>query len=160
MVGSSEVASWSAKKNIPSKNIRGDQIAWVEGNEPGCENIGSLMAHIDEAIMRSAANGQLGNYAINGRTKVSEVAYLCLKFKLTSFQNYDCLSSVEHKRFLKSNGCNKIVWLQTCFRILKKMSCSSIKKVIQVWNDVRVSKWWQNFHFRMEYCFCYFGAVW
>ncbi len=66
-----------SQKNIPSKNIRGDQIAWVEGNEPGCENIGSLMAHIDEAIMRSAANGQLGNYAINGRTKVSEVEYLC-----------------------------------------------------------------------------------
>ncbi|XP_016093507.1 uncharacterized protein egln2 [Sinocyclocheilus grahami] len=63
-----------SQKNIPSKNIRGDQIAWVEGNEPGCENIGSLMAHIDEAIMRSAANGQLGNYIINGRTKVSEVA--------------------------------------------------------------------------------------
>ncbi|XP_016137676.1 egl nine homolog 1-like [Sinocyclocheilus grahami] len=58
-----------SKKNIPSKNIRGDQIAWVEGNEPGCENIGSLMAHIDEAVMRSAANGQLGNYVINGRTK-------------------------------------------------------------------------------------------
>lgn len=60
-----------SQKSIPSKNIRGDQIAWVEGNEPGCENIGCLMAHIDEAIMRSAANGQLGNYAINGRTKVS-----------------------------------------------------------------------------------------
>ncbi|KAL0173974.1 hypothetical protein M9458_029942, partial [Cirrhinus mrigala] len=58
-----------SQKNIPSKNIRGDQIAWVEGNEPGCENIGRLMAHVDEAIMRSAANGQLGNYVINGRTK-------------------------------------------------------------------------------------------
>ncbi|XP_016415390.1 uncharacterized protein LOC107745877 [Sinocyclocheilus rhinocerous] len=58
-----------SQKNIPSKNIRGDQIAWVGGNEPGCENIVSLMAHIDEAIMRSAANGQLGNYVINGRTK-------------------------------------------------------------------------------------------
>lgn len=61
-----------SQKNIPSKNIRGDQIAWVEGNEPGCENIGRLMAHVDESIMRSAANGQLGNYVINGRTKVSE----------------------------------------------------------------------------------------
>lgn len=64
-----------SQKNIPSKNIRGDQIAWVEGNEPGCENIGSLMAHIDEAIMRSAANGQLGNYAINGRTKAMVACY-------------------------------------------------------------------------------------
>lgn len=61
-----------SQKSIPSKNIRGDQIAWVEGNEPGCENIGVLMAHIDEAIMRSAASGQLGDYVINGRTKVSD----------------------------------------------------------------------------------------
>ncbi|KAL1260468.1 hypothetical protein QQF64_008295 [Cirrhinus molitorella] len=64
-----------SQKNIPSKNIRGDQIAWVEGNEPGCENIGRLMAHVDEAIMRSAANGQLGNYVINGRTKAMVACY-------------------------------------------------------------------------------------
>ncbi|KAK9961876.1 hypothetical protein ABG768_007274 [Culter alburnus] len=63
------------QKSIPSKNIRGDQIAWVEGNEPGCENIGGLMAHIDEAIMRSAANGQLGDYVINGRTKAMVACY-------------------------------------------------------------------------------------
>ncbi|XP_050984833.1 prolyl hydroxylase EGLN2 [Labeo rohita] len=64
-----------SQKNIPSKNIRGDQIAWVEGNEPGCENIGRLMAHVDESIMRSAANGQLGNYVINGRTKAMVACY-------------------------------------------------------------------------------------
>lgn len=64
-----------SQKSIPSKNIRGDEIAWVEGNEPGCENIGCLMAHIDETIMRSAANGQLGNYAINGRTKAMVACY-------------------------------------------------------------------------------------
>ncbi|XP_051521062.1 uncharacterized protein LOC127421895 isoform X2 [Myxocyprinus asiaticus] len=64
-----------SQKSIPSKNIRGDQIAWVEGNEPGCENIGGLMAHIDEAIMRSAANGQLGDYVINGRTKAMVACY-------------------------------------------------------------------------------------
>lgn len=59
-----------SQKTIPSRNIRGDQIAWVEGREPGCENIGALMAHIDEAVMHSAANGQLGDCVINGRTKV------------------------------------------------------------------------------------------
>lgn len=59
-----------SQKGIPSRNIRGDQIAWVEGHEPGCESIGALMAHIDEAIMYSAANGQLGDCVINGRTKV------------------------------------------------------------------------------------------
>lgn len=59
-----------SQKSIPSRNIRGDQIAWVEGREPGCESIGTLMAHIDEAVMYSAANGQLGDCVINGRTKV------------------------------------------------------------------------------------------
>uniref|UniRef100_A0AAY4CX99 Egl-9 family hypoxia-inducible factor 2 n=1 Tax=Denticeps clupeoides TaxID=299321 RepID=A0AAY4CX99_9TELE len=59
-----------SQRNIPSRNIRGDQIAWVEGREPGCESIGALMAHIDEAVMHSAANGQLGDCVINGRTKV------------------------------------------------------------------------------------------
>lgn len=61
-----------SQKNIPSRSIRGDQIAWVEGREPGCESIGALMAHIDETVMYSAANGQLGDCVINGRTKVRE----------------------------------------------------------------------------------------
>ncbi|XP_041850240.1 prolyl hydroxylase EGLN2 [Melanotaenia boesemani] len=64
-----------SQKSIPSRNIRGDQIAWVEGQEPGCKNIGALMAHIDEAVMYSAANGQLGNCVINGRTKAMVACY-------------------------------------------------------------------------------------
>ncbi|CAJ1065427.1 uncharacterized protein egln2 [Xyrichtys novacula] len=64
-----------SQKNIPSRSIRGDQIAWVEGREPGCESIGALMAHIDEAVMYSAANGQLGDYVINGRTKAMVACY-------------------------------------------------------------------------------------
>ncbi|XP_017952293.2 egl nine homolog 2 isoform X3 [Xenopus tropicalis] len=57
-----------SQRTIPSKNIRGDQIAWVEGKEPGCENIGALMSKIDEVIMH--CNGKMENYVINGRTKV------------------------------------------------------------------------------------------
>ncbi|KAM9732553.1 uncharacterized protein egln2 [Menidia menidia] len=64
-----------SQKNIPSRNIRGDQIAWVEGTEPGCKSIGTLMACIDEAVMYSAANGQLGNCDINGRTKAMVACY-------------------------------------------------------------------------------------
>uniref|UniRef100_A0A673XLW0 Egl-9 family hypoxia-inducible factor 2 n=1 Tax=Salmo trutta TaxID=8032 RepID=A0A673XLW0_SALTR len=59
-----------SQRSIPSRSIRGDQIAWVEGHESGCEGIAALMAHIDEAVMHSAANGQLGDCVINGRTKV------------------------------------------------------------------------------------------
>ncbi|KAG5269633.1 hypothetical protein AALO_G00204220 [Alosa alosa] len=64
-----------SQRGIPSRSIRGDQIAWVEGREPGCEAIGMLMAHIDEAVMHSAANGQLGDYVINGRTKAMVACY-------------------------------------------------------------------------------------
>ncbi|XP_019743155.1 uncharacterized protein egln2 [Hippocampus comes] len=64
-----------SQRGIPSRSIRGDQIAWVEGHEPGCKNIGSLMSFIDEAIMYSAANGQLGDCVINGRTKAMVACY-------------------------------------------------------------------------------------
>lgn len=64
-----------SQKSIPSRSIRGDQIAWVEGKEPGCKSIAALMAHIDEVVMYSAANGQLGNCVINGRTKAMVACY-------------------------------------------------------------------------------------
>ncbi|XP_069064214.1 prolyl hydroxylase EGLN2 isoform X2 [Pleurodeles waltl] len=56
-----------SQRTIPSKSIRGDKIAWVEGKEPGCENIGFLMSKIDEVIMHCSS--RLGQYVINGRTK-------------------------------------------------------------------------------------------
>ncbi|XP_018418085.1 PREDICTED: egl nine homolog 2 [Nanorana parkeri] len=62
-----------SQRTIPSKNIRGDQIAWVEGKEPGCENIGILMSKIDEVIMH--CSGKLANYAVNGRTKAMVACY-------------------------------------------------------------------------------------
>ncbi|KAM6973030.1 prolyl hydroxylase EGLN2 [Aplochiton taeniatus] len=63
------------QRNIPSRSIRGDQIAWVEGHEPGCQGIGQLMAHVDEAVRHSAANRQLGDCVINGRTKAMVACY-------------------------------------------------------------------------------------
>ncbi|XP_069842865.1 prolyl hydroxylase EGLN2 [Dendropsophus ebraccatus] len=62
-----------SQRTIPSKNIRGDQIAWVEGKEPGCENIGALMSRIDEVIMHCSE--KLGSYSINGRTKAMVACY-------------------------------------------------------------------------------------
>ncbi|XP_014869256.1 PREDICTED: egl nine homolog 2-like [Poecilia mexicana] len=64
-----------SQADIPSRNIRGDQIAWVKGQERECQSIGTLMAHIDEAILYSAAKGQLGNCVINGRTKAMVACY-------------------------------------------------------------------------------------
>lgn len=58
-----------SQKSDSSKDIRGDKITWIEGKEPGCETIGLLMSSMDDLIRH--CNGKLGNYRINGRTKVS-----------------------------------------------------------------------------------------
>nr|XP_030695416.1 egl nine homolog 1 isoform X2 [Globicephala melas] len=58
-----------SQKSDSSKDIRGDKITWIEGKEPGCETIGLLMSSMDDLIRH--CNGKLGNYKINGRTKVS-----------------------------------------------------------------------------------------
>uniref|UniRef100_A0A8C0S5E4 Egl-9 family hypoxia inducible factor 2 n=1 Tax=Canis lupus familiaris TaxID=9615 RepID=A0A8C0S5E4_CANLF len=62
-----------SQRAIPPRSIRGDQIAWVEGHEPGCRSIGVLMAHVD-AVIRHCA-GRLGGYVINGRTKAMVACY-------------------------------------------------------------------------------------
>ncbi|XP_051790201.1 prolyl hydroxylase EGLN2 [Erpetoichthys calabaricus] len=64
-----------SQRTIPSRSIRGDQIAWVEGGEPGCENIHTLMTRIDEVIMYSSMNGQMEGRVINGRTKAMVACY-------------------------------------------------------------------------------------
>ncbi|XP_062996005.1 prolyl hydroxylase EGLN2 [Elgaria multicarinata webbii] len=63
----------SGPRTVPARSIRGDQIAWVEGREPGCQAIGALMARVDELILHCA--GKLGGYDINGRTKAMVACY-------------------------------------------------------------------------------------
>lgn len=58
-----------SQKSDSTRDIRGDKIAWIEGREPGCEKIRFLMGRMDDLIRH--CNGNLGNYTINGRTKVS-----------------------------------------------------------------------------------------
>lgn len=62
-----------SQRTVPPRSIRGDQIAWVEGREPGCQAIGALMARVDELILHCA--GKLGGYDINGRTKAMVACY-------------------------------------------------------------------------------------
>ncbi|XP_018595801.2 egl nine homolog 3-like isoform X1 [Scleropages formosus] len=62
-----------SQRSGDSKDIRGDKIAWVEGSEPGCEQISFLMNRMDE-LMRHC-NGRLGSYKINGRTKAMVACY-------------------------------------------------------------------------------------
>ncbi len=88
---------------------------------------------------------------------------------------YECLCSAEHKgRYSEECGKQsssgapltsivfffllwksmvpKTAWLQTFFKI-SSFVFSRTKKFIQVWNYLRVSKWWQNFHFWVNYPF-------
>ncbi|XP_061101159.1 egl nine homolog 3 isoform X1 [Conger conger] len=63
----------ACRKLGTSKSIRGDQVAWVEGNEPGCENIGFLLTRMDKLI--TYADGKLGKYKIRGRHKAMVACY-------------------------------------------------------------------------------------
>lgn len=62
-----------SQKSDSTKDIRGDQITWIEGREPGCEQIRFLMSRMDDLIRH--CNGKLGNYKINGRTKAMVACY-------------------------------------------------------------------------------------
>ncbi|RLV98553.1 hypothetical protein DV515_00010669 [Chloebia gouldiae] len=65
-----------SQKSDSSKDIRGDKITWVEGKEPGCQTIRLLMNSMDDLIRH--CNGKLGNYKINGRTKLNQYCAKCL----------------------------------------------------------------------------------
>ncbi len=55
--------------------------------------------------------------------------------------------------------CPKTAWLQTFFKI-SSFVFGRTKKFIQVWNYLRVSKWWQNFHFWVNYPFNHKYFIW
>uniref|UniRef100_A0A3B3S5Y7 hypoxia-inducible factor-proline dioxygenase n=1 Tax=Paramormyrops kingsleyae TaxID=1676925 RepID=A0A3B3S5Y7_9TELE len=62
-----------SQKSDSSTDIRGDKITWIEGKEPGCENISFLMSCMDDVVRH--CNGKLGSYKINGRTKAMVACY-------------------------------------------------------------------------------------
>ncbi|KAG8444308.1 hypothetical protein GDO86_009478 [Hymenochirus boettgeri] len=62
-----------SKKSDSTRDIRGDQITWVEGKESSCKAIGDLMNSMDDLIRH--CNGKLGNFRINGRTKAMVACY-------------------------------------------------------------------------------------
>ncbi|XP_028576813.2 prolyl hydroxylase EGLN3 isoform X1 [Podarcis muralis] len=63
----------ASQKAGGGRAIRGDKILWVEGSEPGCENIGYLLKRMDKLIMY--ADGKLGRYKIRGRHKAMVACY-------------------------------------------------------------------------------------
>ncbi|CAL8258191.1 unnamed protein product [Lota lota] len=62
-----------SQKSDSTKDIRGDKITWIDGQENGCENIRFLMSRMDDLVRH--CNGKLGNYTINGRTKAMVACY-------------------------------------------------------------------------------------
>ncbi|KAG7272552.1 hypothetical protein CRUP_004727 [Coryphaenoides rupestris] len=62
-----------SQKSDSTKDIRGDNITWIDGQEPGCGKICFLMSRMDDLVRH--CNGKLGNYTINGRTKAMVACY-------------------------------------------------------------------------------------
>ncbi|XP_074640975.1 egl nine homolog 1-like [Tubulanus polymorphus] len=56
-----------------SHKIRGDKIAWVNGTENTCKELGFLISSVDSLIMQCGS--RLGGYNINGRTKAMVACY-------------------------------------------------------------------------------------
>lgn len=62
-----------------TKNVRNDQIAWVDGSEKNCQDIAHLIATVDTIIVNSiqimVESGRLEKRVIGGRTKV--IKFVC-----------------------------------------------------------------------------------
>ncbi|CAH2094328.1 unnamed protein product [Euphydryas editha] len=59
-----------------AQTIRSDRITWIDGKEPHCFHIGQLINQVDNIILtanKMVNNGKMGNYIINGRTKIKIV---------------------------------------------------------------------------------------
>ena len=57
--------------SVSSANVRGDQIAWIDGKEERTENIKMHMERVDKLI--AMLNKKIEHYTIQERTKVSVV---------------------------------------------------------------------------------------
>lgn len=68
----------NSKANSNAKLIRGDQIIWVEGNEPICSNIGFLIRILDSIVTRCnsvMAVGEFLKHQVLQRTKAMIACY-------------------------------------------------------------------------------------
>jgi len=68
----------STRGRSKPSNIRGDKITWVDGKEPGHNNLGYLINQVDAVVTlanRMKNNGKLGCYNIKERTKAMVACY-------------------------------------------------------------------------------------
>lgn len=90
-----------SQKGDSTRDIRGDQIVWIQGNEDGCEKIRFLMSRMDDLLR--LCNGRLGKYSINGRTKVS-----------TEVEKVFALNQAQTSQLPKTLLCRIWLSLTTC----------------------------------------------
>lgn len=67
------------RNDMKNKNIRGDEVIWLMGNETGCPHINSLINEVDKIVKgagKFANNGLLGKYKISDRTRVSNLHFI------------------------------------------------------------------------------------
>ncbi len=72
---------------------------------------------------------------------------MCLTKKLQVPTDFHIMG----KKYYGSQWEPEIVWLLALF-IISSFIFNG-KKKLQVWNKLRMSKWWQNFHFGVNYPF-------
>lgn len=75
------------------QKYRLDKISWVDGVEPHCLNIGTLVTLLDTIMQQAKVQRSLSHYHIKGRTKVGLT--VCLRrAQAISGCSYECLFSV------------------------------------------------------------------
>jgi len=67
------------------------------------------------------------------------------------------MDSIDIHSIMFFQWCPTNVWLPIFFRISSSFVFSRRNKFIQVWNNLRVRKWWQNFNFGVNYPFKIFS---
>lgn len=105
-----------SQKLNKSKAIRGDKIAWVDGTDSGCQNIGYLLTRMDKLI--TCADGKLDRFKIRGRHKVSVVRALYLIDLLLEFPKHPNMTSLKQSVFF---GNRPLMQAVACFNLQHKI---------------------------------------
>lgn len=103
----------STEKNAPTvqkQRYRTDKIAWVNGTEPHCLSIGTLISLVDTVIKHSQS--VLTNYKIQGRTQVC-------------FCDQNILHGVKRSRMASVQADKMLLWWMYTF--LKSILAFSLK---------------------------------
>ncbi|XP_053545746.1 prolyl hydroxylase EGLN3 [Bombina bombina] len=60
-------------RGVSKRHLRGDKIAWISGNEEGCDTIGLVLSFIDRLVVLCGT--RLGQYYVKERSKAMVACY-------------------------------------------------------------------------------------